>query len=96
MPFLGIGLPYTVTAAFTLARCVRDHQESSAVVQRVDQARLDRLRTEHDPFRAWSGAFRGRRGSLPGAFAWMIGYVTSATTRPDGYLAVWFTAARRP
>lgn len=49
--FLGIGLLYTVTSAFTLAKCVRDHQESSSVVQRVDQARLDKLLVDHDPFR---------------------------------------------
>ncbi len=50
--FLAIGLLYTVTSAFTLAKCVRDHQESTAVVQRVDQARLDKLLTDHDPYRA--------------------------------------------
>jgi len=49
--FLGIGLLYTVTSAFTLAKVVRDHQETSSVVQRVDQARLDKLLTDHDPFR---------------------------------------------
>jgi hypothetical protein len=41
--FLGLGLLYTVTSAFTLAKCVRDKQEETDVVSRVDQARLDRL-----------------------------------------------------
>ncbi|MEV8517561.1 YiaA/YiaB family inner membrane protein [Dactylosporangium sp. NPDC051484] len=50
--FLGLGLLYTVTSAFTLAKVIRDQQESVSVVQRVDQARLDRILTEHDPFRA--------------------------------------------
>jgi hypothetical protein len=50
--FLGLGMMYTVTSAFTLAKVIRDQQETSTVVQRVDQARLDRILTEHDPFRS--------------------------------------------
>ena len=49
--FLGVGLLYVVTSAFTLAKCVRDQQEASAVVSRVDQARLDKLLTDHDPYK---------------------------------------------
>jgi hypothetical protein len=30
---------------------VRDRQESAAVTGRVDQARLDKLLAEHDPFK---------------------------------------------
>jgi hypothetical protein len=41
---------YVVTSAFTLAKCVRDRQESASVISRVDQARLDKLLAEHDPF----------------------------------------------
>lgn len=46
--FLGLGLLYTVTSAFTLAKCVRDRQEETDVVSRVDQARLDKLLAEQD------------------------------------------------
>ena len=49
--FLALGLLYVVTSAFTLAKCVRDHQESTEVVGRIDQARIDKLLTEHDPFK---------------------------------------------
>lgn len=49
--FLGLGVLYLVTSAFTLAKCVRDRQEVGQVVSRVDQARLDKLLAEHDPFR---------------------------------------------
>jgi hypothetical protein len=49
--FLAIGVLYVTTSAFTLAKCVRDRQESSSVISRVDQARLDKLLAEHDPFR---------------------------------------------
>ncbi|MFD4660009.1 YiaA/YiaB family inner membrane protein [Kitasatospora sp. NPDC058444] len=49
--FLGLGLLYTVTSAFTLAKVIRDRQESNEVVTRVDQARLEKLLSEHDPFK---------------------------------------------
>jgi hypothetical protein len=49
--FFAIGVFYLVTSSFTLAKCVRDRQEEAAVVTRVDQARLDKLLAEHDPFR---------------------------------------------
>ncbi|GAA3388158.1 YiaA/YiaB family inner membrane protein [Cryptosporangium minutisporangium] len=48
--FIALSLLYLVTSSFTLAKCVRDHQESTEVVSRVDQARIDKLLTEHDPF----------------------------------------------
>ncbi|MFJ8627613.1 YiaA/YiaB family inner membrane protein [Kitasatospora sp. NPDC093550] len=49
--FLGIGLLYTVTSAFTLAKVIRDRNESAEIVSRVDQARLEKLLSEHDPFK---------------------------------------------
>ena len=49
--FLALGLLYVVTSAFTLAKCIRDQQEATEVVSRVDQARLDKLLAEHDPFK---------------------------------------------
>ena len=49
--FLAIGVLYLVTSAFTLAKCVRDAQETGTVVRRVDQARIDKLLSEHDPFK---------------------------------------------
>ncbi|SFC98681.1 YiaA/YiaB family inner membrane protein [Streptomyces aidingensis] len=48
--FLGLGLVYVVTSAFTLAKVVRDRQEIQEMTTRVDQARLDKLINEHDPF----------------------------------------------
>ena len=48
--FLAIAVLYVTTSAFTLAKVVRDRQESATVLSRVDQARLDRLLAEHDPF----------------------------------------------
>jgi hypothetical protein len=49
--FLAVGLLYVVTSTFTLAKVVRDHQEATSVHSRVDQARLEKLLSEHDPFR---------------------------------------------
>jgi hypothetical protein len=49
--FLVVTTLYLVTSVFTLAKCVRDRQEESSVVTRVDQARLDKLLAEHDPFK---------------------------------------------
>ena len=50
--FLALGLLYVVTSAFTLAKCIRDQQETSSVLSRVDQARLEKFLAEHDPFQA--------------------------------------------
>lgn len=49
--FLGVGVLYTVSSAFTLAKCVRDRQEEDSVTNRVERARVDKLLAEHDPFR---------------------------------------------
>ena len=50
--FLGLGVLFLTTSTFTLAKCVRDAQESQAVHVRLDQARVDRILAEHDPFKA--------------------------------------------
>ncbi|MFF7637390.1 YiaA/YiaB family inner membrane protein [Kitasatospora sp. NPDC008050] len=50
--FLAVGLLYALTSAFTLAKVIRDRQEAGEIVTRVDQARLEKLLAEHDPFRA--------------------------------------------
>lgn len=50
--FLALGLLYVVTSAFTLAKTVRDQQEAQSVWSRVDEARLEKMLAEHDPFRS--------------------------------------------
>jgi hypothetical protein len=50
--FLGLGIMYLTTSAFTLAKCVRDAQENQAVYARLDQARVEKILAEHDPFKA--------------------------------------------
>ncbi|MGW2789396.1 YiaA/YiaB family inner membrane protein [Streptomyces sp. NPDC001251] len=48
--FLAMAVLYLVTSAFTLAKVIRDRQEAGQIVSRVDQARLEKLLAEHDPF----------------------------------------------
>jgi hypothetical protein len=48
--FLAVATIFLVTSAFTLAKCVRDAQENLTVVNRLDQARLERLLAEFDPY----------------------------------------------
>ncbi|GHJ24404.1 hypothetical protein TPA0909_60180 [Streptomyces albus] len=50
--FLGLGLIFVVSSAFTLSKCVRDRQEAAEVTNKVDKARIDKLLTEVDPFGA--------------------------------------------
>jgi hypothetical protein len=45
--FLAIGALFLVSSAFTLAKCVRDHQESQQG-SRMDMARLEWLLAERD------------------------------------------------
>ena len=52
--FLALGTLFLTTSSFTLAKCVRDAQENQYVVSRLDQARVDKLLAEHDPFQAVS------------------------------------------
>jgi hypothetical protein len=50
--FLGLGVMFLTTSSFTLAKCVRDAQENQAVYARLDQARVEKILSEHDPFKA--------------------------------------------
>ncbi|MEI5675223.1 MULTISPECIES: YiaA/YiaB family inner membrane protein [unclassified Nocardioides] len=52
--FLAMTTIFLTTSSFTLAKCIRDAQESQYVVSRLDQARVDKLLADHDPFRSVS------------------------------------------
>src|ERR1041384_1873707 len=49
--FLGLGMIFTISSALTLAKRVRDRQEETFVTSRVERARVDKLLSEHDPFK---------------------------------------------
>ena len=53
--FLAIGTLYLVTSSFTLAKCVRDAQETTSLSSRLDQARVDKILADHDPFNGVTG-----------------------------------------
>jgi hypothetical protein len=48
--FLALGVLFLTTTSFSLAKVVRDLQEGTSLNQRLDQARVDKLLAEHDPF----------------------------------------------
>lgn len=50
--FLGMTSLFLVSSSFTLAKVIRDAQEEKAVSTRLDQARVEKILSEHDPFRA--------------------------------------------
>jgi hypothetical protein len=49
--FLALGTLFLTTSSFSLAKCVRDAQESQYVVSRLDQARVERILADHDPWK---------------------------------------------
>lgn len=49
--FLALASLFTVSSSLSLAKTLRDQHESRNVVARVDEAKLERLLTEHDPYR---------------------------------------------
>ncbi len=50
--FLVLGMLFVVSSCFTLAKVVRDAQETKAWVSRIDEARREKLMADHDPYRA--------------------------------------------
>ena len=50
--FLSVGVLDLVTSTFTLAKVIRDQQEASTALSRIDQVRLEKMLAEHDPYRA--------------------------------------------
>jgi hypothetical protein len=49
--FIGMTTLFLVSSSFTLAKVIRDNQENQTVYSRLDQARIDKILAEHDPFR---------------------------------------------
>ena len=50
--FLGVSALYAVTSSISLSKTLRDQHEARQVVARVDEAKLERLLTERDPYKA--------------------------------------------
>ncbi|MBD1843364.1 hypothetical protein H6F89_08110 [Cyanobacteria bacterium FACHB-63] len=49
--YVGMGTIFTVASTFSLAKTTRDLHEAKRIVSRVDEAKLERLLSEHDSFK---------------------------------------------
>ena len=52
--FLAVAGLYAVTSAISLSKTLRDQHEARTVVARVDEAKLEKLLTERDPYKVSS------------------------------------------
>ncbi|MBW4443421.1 MAG: hypothetical protein KME10_19750 [Plectolyngbya sp. WJT66-NPBG17] len=48
--YVGMGTIFTVASTFSVAKTTRDIHESKRIISRVDEAKLERMLAEHDPF----------------------------------------------
>jgi hypothetical protein len=48
---LALGTLFLTTSSFSLAKCVRDAQERQYDVSRLEQARVERIHADHDPWK---------------------------------------------
>lgn len=49
--YLGMGLLFSVGSALSVAKTTRDLHEAKKVISRIDEAKLERLLAEYDPFK---------------------------------------------
>ncbi|MBD2568956.1 MULTISPECIES: YiaA/YiaB family inner membrane protein [Nostocaceae] len=47
--FMGMGLAFSVGSTFTLAKTTRDLHESRRLTSRIDEAKVEKLLSQHDP-----------------------------------------------
>jgi hypothetical protein len=52
--FLAMTVLFLVTSSFTLAKVVRDQEEATTIRVRLDEARMEKLLAEHNPFTTMS------------------------------------------
>lgn len=49
--YMGMGLMFSVGSTISLSKTLRDIHESQKILSRVDEAKLEKILAEHDPFR---------------------------------------------
>ena len=49
--YLGMGFLFSLGSTISLSKTVRDIHESNKVLSRVDEAKLEKLLAEYDPFK---------------------------------------------
>ncbi|MEA5617291.1 YiaA/YiaB family inner membrane protein [Cronbergia sp. UHCC 0137] len=47
--FMGMGLAFSVGSTFTLAKTTRDLYEAKKLTARIDEAKVEKLLSQHDP-----------------------------------------------
>ncbi|BCL36199.1 YiaA/YiaB family inner membrane protein [Nostoc sp. MS1] len=47
--FMGMGLAFSVGSTFTLAKTTRDSHEARRLAARIDEAKVEKLLSQHDP-----------------------------------------------
>lgn len=49
--YMGMGLLFSVASTASLSKTIRDVEESKTMMSRIDEAKLERLLAEYDPFK---------------------------------------------
>ena len=49
--YMGMGLLFSVASTASLSKTIRDVEESKMMMSRIDEAKLERLLAEYDPFK---------------------------------------------
>jgi hypothetical protein len=49
--YLGMGMLFSVGSTISLSKTVRDVEESKRMLSRIDEAKLERLLAEYDPYK---------------------------------------------
>lgn len=47
--FMGMGLAFSIGSTFTLAKTTRDLHEARKLTARIDEAKVEKLLSQHDP-----------------------------------------------
>lgn len=48
--YLGMGTLFSIGSTISLSKTIRDVEESKRMLSRLDEAKLEKLLAEHDPF----------------------------------------------
>ena len=49
--YMGMGLLFSIGSTFTLAKTTRDNHEAAKLTARIDEARVEKILTEHHPLK---------------------------------------------
>jgi len=49
--YMGMGLVFSIGSTFTLAKTARDNHEAARLTARIDEARVEKILTEHHPLK---------------------------------------------